>query len=146
VAPSLTRGRFCKLLVYVLLGLASALTRRSKSRRSCGLIFLSELILISRSVSCYDSLGHRGIILTIVHTGHHEATPIGFIKPHIINQQWELTFQHLGSIHWWAHLNLFYLKTDTFLSRQVVFLIKGQMDNVLNCDSCINIPSPHTYR
>jgi hypothetical protein len=36
VAPSLTRGRFCNLLVQLLLGLARAVTLGSKSRRTHG--------------------------------------------------------------------------------------------------------------
>jgi hypothetical protein len=45
VAPSLTRGRVCNLLVQLLLGLASAVTLGSKSRRTHGHILLSHLRL-----------------------------------------------------------------------------------------------------
>jgi hypothetical protein len=43
VAPSLTRGRVCNLLVQLFLGLARAVTLGSKSRRTHGLILLSHL-------------------------------------------------------------------------------------------------------
>jgi hypothetical protein len=42
VAPSLTRGRVCNLLVQLLLGLARAVTLGSKSRRTHGHILLSH--------------------------------------------------------------------------------------------------------
>jgi hypothetical protein len=45
VAPSLTRGRVCNLLVQLLLGLARAVTLGSKSRRIHGHILLSHLRL-----------------------------------------------------------------------------------------------------
>jgi hypothetical protein len=45
VAPSLTRGRVCNLLVHLLLGLARAVTFGSKSRRTHGHILLSHLRL-----------------------------------------------------------------------------------------------------
>jgi hypothetical protein len=45
VAPSLTRGRVCNLLVQLLLGLARAVTLRSKSRRTHGQILLPHLKL-----------------------------------------------------------------------------------------------------
>jgi hypothetical protein len=45
VAPSLTRGRVCNLLVQLLLSLARAVTLGSKSRRTHGLILLSHLRL-----------------------------------------------------------------------------------------------------
>jgi hypothetical protein len=45
VAPSLTRGRVCKLLVQLLLGLARAVTLRSNSRRTHSHILLSHLRL-----------------------------------------------------------------------------------------------------
>jgi hypothetical protein len=45
VAPSLTRGRVCNLLVQLLLGLARAVTLGSKSRRTHGHILLSHLRL-----------------------------------------------------------------------------------------------------
>jgi hypothetical protein len=45
VAPSLTRGRVCNLLVQLLLGLARAVTLVSKSRRTHGQILLSRLRL-----------------------------------------------------------------------------------------------------
>jgi hypothetical protein len=43
VAPSLTRGRVCNLLVQLLLGLARAVTLGPKSRRTHGHILLSHL-------------------------------------------------------------------------------------------------------
>jgi hypothetical protein len=43
VAPSLTRGRVCNLLVQFLLGLVRAVTLGSKSRRTHGHILLSHL-------------------------------------------------------------------------------------------------------
>jgi hypothetical protein len=46
VAPSLTRGRVCNLLVQLLLGLARAVTLGLKSRRTHGHIFLSHLSLL----------------------------------------------------------------------------------------------------
>jgi hypothetical protein len=45
VAPSLTRGRVCNLLVQLLLGLARAVTLGSKSHRTHGHILLSHLRL-----------------------------------------------------------------------------------------------------
>jgi hypothetical protein len=45
VSPSLTRGRACKLLVQLLLGLARAVTLGSKSRRTHGDVLLSPLRL-----------------------------------------------------------------------------------------------------
>jgi hypothetical protein len=45
VAPSLTRGRVCNLLVQWLLGLARAVTLESKSHRTHGHILLSHLRL-----------------------------------------------------------------------------------------------------
>jgi hypothetical protein len=42
VAPSVTRGRVCNLLVQLLLGLARAVTLGSKSRRAHGHILLSH--------------------------------------------------------------------------------------------------------
>jgi hypothetical protein len=45
VAPSLTRGRVCNLLVQLLLGLTRAVTLGSKSRRTHGHILLSYLRL-----------------------------------------------------------------------------------------------------
>jgi hypothetical protein len=45
VAPSLTRGRVCNLLVQLLLGLARAVTLGSKSRRTHGHMLLSHLRL-----------------------------------------------------------------------------------------------------
>jgi hypothetical protein len=45
VAPSLTRGRACNLLVQLLLGLTRAVTLGSKSRRTHGHILLSHLRL-----------------------------------------------------------------------------------------------------
>jgi hypothetical protein len=45
VAPSLTRGRVCNLLVQLLLGLAREVTLGSKSRRTHGHILLSHLRL-----------------------------------------------------------------------------------------------------
>jgi hypothetical protein len=45
VAPSLTRGRVCNLLVQLLLGLAIAVTLGSKSRRTHSHILLSHLRL-----------------------------------------------------------------------------------------------------
>jgi hypothetical protein len=45
VAPSLTRGRVCNLLVQLLLGLARAVTLGSKSLRNHGYILLSHLRL-----------------------------------------------------------------------------------------------------
>jgi hypothetical protein len=47
VAPSLTRGRVCKILVQLLLVLARAVTLGSKSRRTHGHILLSHLRLPS---------------------------------------------------------------------------------------------------
>jgi hypothetical protein len=43
VAPFLTRGRVCNLLVQLLLGLARSVTLGSKSRRTHGHILLSHL-------------------------------------------------------------------------------------------------------
>jgi hypothetical protein len=45
VVPSLTRGRVCKLLVQLLLGLCRTVTLGSKSRRTHGHISLSHLKL-----------------------------------------------------------------------------------------------------
>jgi hypothetical protein len=45
IAPSLTRGRVCNLLVQLLLGLARAVTLGSKSRRAHDHILLSHLRL-----------------------------------------------------------------------------------------------------
>jgi hypothetical protein len=45
VAPSLTKGRVCNLLVQLLLGLARAVTLVSESRRTHGHILLSHLSL-----------------------------------------------------------------------------------------------------
>jgi hypothetical protein len=45
VAPSLTRGRVCNLLVQLLLGLAKAVTPGSKSCRTRGYILLSRVRL-----------------------------------------------------------------------------------------------------
>jgi hypothetical protein len=45
VAPSLTRGRVCKLLVQLLLGIARAVTLGSKSCRTHGHILLSLMRL-----------------------------------------------------------------------------------------------------
>jgi hypothetical protein len=50
-APALTRGRICNLLVHVLLGLANAVTLRSKSCRTSDHISLSHLRLGSLSVT-----------------------------------------------------------------------------------------------
>jgi hypothetical protein len=47
VAPSLTRGQVCNLLVQLLLGLARAVTLGSKSRRTHGHILLSHLRLLN---------------------------------------------------------------------------------------------------
>jgi hypothetical protein len=46
VAPSLTRGRVCNLLVQLLLALARAVTLGSKSHRTHGHILLSHLRLL----------------------------------------------------------------------------------------------------
>jgi hypothetical protein len=46
VAPSLTRGLVCNLLVQLLLGLARAVTLGSKSRRTHSHILLSDLRLL----------------------------------------------------------------------------------------------------
>jgi hypothetical protein len=93
VAPSLTRGRVCKLPVQLLLGLARAVTLGSKSRRTDGHILLSHLRLpqpgrsgsriyilqeqsgpvIPRAlVASYDSLGYGAGILTRFRTGKSE--------------------------------------------------------------------------
>jgi hypothetical protein len=94
VAPSLTRGRVCNLLVQLLLGLARAVTLRSQSRRTHDHILLSYLrlpkpggtgsrIYIPQeqggpvippgtgfpSIASYDSHGSGGGILTRLHTG-----------------------------------------------------------------------------
>jgi hypothetical protein len=45
VAPSLTRGRVCNLLVQLVLGLARPVTLESKTRRTHGHILLSHLRL-----------------------------------------------------------------------------------------------------
>jgi hypothetical protein len=57
----MTRGRVCNLLVQMILGLTSAVTLVSKSRRSCDHILLSHLRLGSLSVASSDSQGHGGI-------------------------------------------------------------------------------------
>jgi hypothetical protein len=57
--PSLMRGRVCNLHAQVLLGLASAVTLRPKSCRTCDQIFLSHLRLVSLSVTSYDSQGDK---------------------------------------------------------------------------------------
>jgi hypothetical protein len=46
----------------------------------------------------------------------------------------------------WAKLSRFHLKTETESSLRNVALKSRTMDKVQNCDSCINIPSPQTYR
>jgi hypothetical protein len=90
VAPSLTRGRVCNLLVQLLLGLARAATLGSKSRRTHGHILLSHLrlpqvpvfisprnrvaelypqALGSLFIASYDSQGSGGGILNRLHTG-----------------------------------------------------------------------------
>jgi hypothetical protein len=53
--PSLTRGRVCNLPVQLLLGIASAVTLGSKSRRTRDHILLSHLRLDSLSVASYVS-------------------------------------------------------------------------------------------
>jgi hypothetical protein len=97
VAPSLTRGRVCNLLVQLILGLARAVTLGSKSRRTHDHILLSHLrlpqpggpgpriyipqeqggpitqlyprALCSLFVASYDSRGCGGGILTRLHMG-----------------------------------------------------------------------------
>jgi hypothetical protein len=94
VAPSLTRGRVCNLLVQLLLGLARAVTLGTKSRRTNDHILLSHLrlpqpegpdprIYIPQEqggpvippgtgfpfVTSYDSQGSGGGILTRLHMG-----------------------------------------------------------------------------
>jgi hypothetical protein len=61
VAPSLTRGRVCNLLVQLLLGLARAVTVGSKSRRTHGHILLSHLRLpnLEGQVPVFISSGTR---------------------------------------------------------------------------------------
>jgi hypothetical protein len=56
-APSLTKRLICKLSIQLLLGLASAVALRSKSRRTRGHILLSHSILSSLYVFSYVSLG-----------------------------------------------------------------------------------------
>jgi hypothetical protein len=67
VAPFLTRRRACNLSVQVLLGLASAITLRSKSRRTRDNILLSHLRLSSPFVASYDSQDCSGGILSPLH-------------------------------------------------------------------------------
>jgi hypothetical protein len=62
---SLTRGLVYNISVPLLLGLASAVTRRSKSRRTYDHVLLSHLRLGSLSVASYDSQGYGGGILTL---------------------------------------------------------------------------------
>jgi hypothetical protein len=95
VAPSLTRGWVCNLLVQLLLGLARAVTLGSKFRGPHDHILLSHLrlpqlggpgpsIYIPQEqgglaiplgtpfpfVASYDSQGYGGGILTRLHTGY----------------------------------------------------------------------------
>jgi hypothetical protein len=78
VAPSLTRGRVCNLLVQLLLGLASAVTLGSKSHRTSDHTLLSLLGLDSLFVAFYDLQGYGGGMLVSLHTGatalHGETT------------------------------------------------------------------------
>jgi hypothetical protein len=101
VAPSLTKGLVCDLLVQLLLCLARAVTLGSKSRRTYDHILLPHLrlpkpggprpriyspqeqgvpdippALGSLSVASYDSQGYGGSILTRLHTGR----PITFFS------------------------------------------------------------------
>jgi hypothetical protein len=58
MAPSLTRGWVCNLFVHLLLGLASAATVGSKSRRTRDHNLPCNLKLGSLSVTSYDSHGY----------------------------------------------------------------------------------------
>jgi hypothetical protein len=69
-APSLTRGRVCNLHIQLLLGIASAATLDSKSRRTRDHILQSQLKLCSHFVASYDSQGYGGGILTCLHMGN----------------------------------------------------------------------------
>jgi hypothetical protein len=66
VAPSLTRGRVCNLLVQLLLGLARAVTLKSKSRRTHGYILLSHLRLSQGlkyiKLSLQQTVGAHGVV------------------------------------------------------------------------------------
>jgi hypothetical protein len=68
-ARSLTRGQACNLSVQLLLGLASAVTLWSKSRRTRDYILLSHLSPGSLLVATYDLQGYGGGILSCLHTG-----------------------------------------------------------------------------
>jgi hypothetical protein len=67
--PSPTRGRVCNLPVQLLLGLASAVSLRSKLRRAPDHILLSHLRLGSLSVAWYDLQSYDGGILSRLHSG-----------------------------------------------------------------------------
>jgi hypothetical protein len=107
VAPSLTRGWVCNLIVQLLLGLARAVTLESKSSRTHDHSLLSHLrlpqpggpgprIYIPQQqggpvippgtgfpfVASYDSQGCGRSILTCLHTG-------GYIYYYLIEQQME---------------------------------------------------------
>jgi hypothetical protein len=63
VAPPLTRGWVCNLLVQLLLGIARAVTHRSKSRRTHDHILLSHMRLPQpgRAGPCIDITQEQGV-------------------------------------------------------------------------------------
>jgi hypothetical protein len=93
VAPSLTRGWVCNLLVQLLLGLARAVTLGSKSRRTHDHILQSHLRLPQEQgdpvippgtgfpfITSYDSQRYGGGILTRLHTGMTDRTRLVLLK------------------------------------------------------------------
>jgi hypothetical protein len=80
--PSLTRGEICSLSVHLLLGLANAVTIRSKSRRTRDHILLCHLRLGSLFVASYNSRGYGGGILSHLHKVkmHFRTADSPFIK------------------------------------------------------------------
>jgi hypothetical protein len=126
VAPSLTRGWVCNLLIQLLLGLARAVTLGSKSRRTHDHILLSHLrlpqpggpghcIYIPQEqggpvippgtgfpfVASYDSQGCSGGILTRLHTGNSSISSTSALVP-----------TH-PSIHWVPEVNCKDVKLST---------------------------------
>jgi hypothetical protein len=109
VAPFLTRGRVCNLLVQLLLGLARAVTLGSKSHRTHGHILLSHVRLPPSWRARFSYLYPRG-------TGWPSYTPghwVPFLSPLTTRRDYGgsiLTRLHTGPQHNWRERPI-YLKT-----------------------------------
>jgi hypothetical protein len=117
VAPFLTKGRVCNLLVQLLLGLARAVTLESKSRRTHGHILLSHLILPQPEGP--DSL------IYILHEQGGPVIPLAlvpFLSPLTTCRDYSRgILARLHSGKQWCHINYSYMNTymNTLSQRQV---------------------------